>query len=344
MTASTKKTVKVRGNKKTNAVLANIIARVGEGLHGTIITAPPASAYRLHMSEDQEYDSVIVDFMLDDETLLPLHLGGWALFEANIEGAANRLCKRLIEVSVRKEKLLFLLATAKERIAAAVDKVGGEVRLHDVNFAPVSAEYGINMRDIGIEASFTELDLQLAPKQRTERGATAHEIVQHMRFIAPLQRRLAKQRERLLAADALFEISALAEAAIATTGQNLHDVLRRAASGETLIALGGKATKNNDTRIYVSHSGGWLHLYGYVLPAPGGAFFSEGVLRFDQPLEESHRRELVGRPASELFDHPVMRAAGWIAKVSDCELRMTDVVLKGVKSRLIKASDLEAAN
>jgi len=340
MTVGAAKKVEVADTGTTAIVLADIIALVDQGLRGTGVPTPPASAYRVHTSEHLDDEVITVDVMLDAQTALPLNLGPWALFEANVEAAATILRKRMTEVHQRRDKLLALLATGRERVAAAAARVGGEVRFEGLSFAPVSAEDAISRRDVPFDATYVELDHHLATSQHTYRAGHATDIVRHLGFIARSQRRLAKQRDRLRAAGALFEIGASTEAAIAAMGLDVQDVLRRAAAGETMIELGGKATRNTDSRLSVLLTGGWLHLYGYVLPSPGGAFFYEGALRYDRLLDEAGRRELVGQPAEQLFDHPAMRAAGRIAGMTDRDGRMTDVKFKGGRSRLITATDI----
>lgn len=224
---------------------------------------------------------------------------------------------------------LARLEATEKVVRTRIRREGMGLKLISVRFSPASINRPESTRELGTWVRVGLLDDLLLPDTRliTEQGNRG--IFRQLKRHDDDQTRRRQALERLASQDAVLEIEAMAEHAIAIAGRTIGDIVRtmfeRRQQG---VRQNPKVTLWGDRaaeHVSVVANGGCIQLEAKL--GDFGCSWHHGIL-VDRVFPETITMALVGRPLRALIEHPFLKGNAEIAEAVRCGDSWTEIKVK----------------
>ncbi len=258
-----------------------------------------------------------------------------AFVQERMEGLATRILCRFREAGPLVSHLAQKERDALDTVERTIVRAGSKIELVDLRLARWPLARQLILDGTLLMMSVRLLDASLKPYVQVLDGWSSVELRDELLDHVPGQRRRLKRLAKLREQGAAFEIDAIAENAIREAGGNISEIARKLAvtDGNGLSKPVPPSKSADETRIGMSD--GVIRCHS---PMADGVVISGSELSIERELPITLALGLVGRPATAVIDHPILRGAATISSVARAGERT--IFRLRVKRRVVTATEL----
>lgn len=327
-------------------LLGRLAARVAVGIEALgdpLVRVPSLEDYdatrRVCESRDQDL-AVDVDM---GPFVLPLF--GWLSNDGgerdDVDRLADDIVARVREASRGRVRHATVLGKARTMLEAKVARDGAGMRVLDLRPSRRSAHDTLVGCHLQMQADIELLDDALRPGRRRLVAWKVRDQVAEVNLLLRGQRIRQRTHARLARGGAILEVNRIAEDAIRSAGLGVGEVIAamlEVGEGEQrggVVPSRSLQTREGEMIVYIRNG---LVEAGCTLPNFGA--LQGGRLVIDRDLPHTVAASLIGRPATDLIDHPVLRGTARVTGVDQSNPGQTFLALK-IRKRPLTAAELD---
>lgn len=304
---------------------------------GTVTTVTPASPATL----GDDNDGVCIRFSIDGVDLILL------VDERSSEGhddalIADALRIRIAEVRTQCERFADHFSRVRTRVESSIERANAGMRLISFEMEPLPFWAAFDWRRVQFDATIETLSPMLQSEKLVIGRSTPRAFAGDIASMARSQRRRQRMKARLDANHAVFEIDALADAAIAAHGRDPGEVIAHLRSERRQIDLVNEDLRGDRNTVSVVLWEGRIVLSARLGKTAPTALIHGSKLRVDSALDAEAVARALGKPAHRLLGDDTIVGDTKIASGKSRREGYTDFKMR-VPRRFVREAELRAA-
>ncbi|MFD1789597.1 hypothetical protein ACFSC3_18745 [Sphingomonas floccifaciens] len=304
---------------------------------GTVTTVTPASPATL----GDDNDGVCIRFAVNGVDLILL------VDERSSEGhdnvsIASALRARITEMTTQREPFIDHFSGVRNRVESSIERAMAGMRLISFEMEPLPFWAVFDWRRVQFDATIETLSPMLQSEKLVIGRSTPRAFAGDIASMARSQRRRQRMKARLDANDAVFEIDALADAAIAAHGRVSKEIIAQLRSGWRQIDLVNENLSGDRNTVSVVLWEGRILLSARLGKTAPTALIHGSELRVDSALDAEAVARALGNPAHRLLGDDTIVGDAKITSGKSRYEGYTEFKMR-VPRRFIREEELRAA-